>query len=81
MHIRMAVVLFLVFRIVHSIEIPTEVSFQRIQQNIGFNIFKTNLRITKFNRTCAVVNGTIDLFIDLDNSFTVTESFAPRRPF
>ncbi|EAT40519.1 AAEL007754-PA [Aedes aegypti] len=47
-----------------------DVSFQRIEQTTGFDILNSSLRITKFNRTSAVLNGTIDILVDLDNDFT-----------
>ncbi|XP_062539156.1 uncharacterized protein LOC134207455 [Armigeres subalbatus] len=31
---------------------------------------KTNLRVAKYNRTCAVLNGTIDTLVTFDNTFT-----------
>ncbi|XP_065091688.1 uncharacterized protein LOC135712672 [Ochlerotatus camptorhynchus] len=48
----------------------SDVTFQRVQQTIGFDIMKSNLRITKLNRTCAVMNGTMNIFVNMDNRFT-----------
>ncbi|XP_062546314.1 uncharacterized protein LOC134212449 [Armigeres subalbatus] len=63
---------------IHS-EGIADVSFQRVQQTIGFDVFKSDLRITKFNRTCAVMNGTIDLLVDMDNRFSLQIKSAHSR--
>lgn len=54
-----------------SVDIQPEFVFQRTEQTKGFDIYRTKLRITKFNRTTAVLNGTVDVFVDLDNALTV----------
>ncbi|EAT33015.1 AAEL014731-PA [Aedes aegypti] len=56
-----------------------EIIFQRIEQTSGFDILTSNLRVTKFNRTCAVLNGTVDLLVDLDNSYTFQGNLAYSR--
>ncbi|XP_062553718.1 uncharacterized protein LOC134218825 [Armigeres subalbatus] len=58
------------FTISQVIETATEITLQRIEQISGFGMLKANLRVTKFNRTCAVLNGTVDIFVDLDNSYS-----------
>lgn len=55
-----------------SLGIEPEITFQRIDQTMGFDLWHTHLRVTKFNRSCAIINGTGDIFVDLDNSYTVT---------
>ncbi|XP_062701254.1 uncharacterized protein LOC134285132 [Aedes albopictus] len=54
---------------IHSLDIA-DVSIQRVEQTAGYDLVKSALRVTKFNRTCAVVNGTLDYLVDLDNSFS-----------
>ncbi|KXJ74502.1 hypothetical protein RP20_CCG013529 [Aedes albopictus] len=74
-----AFALLLSVALVLSIDIEPEVTFQRIEQTMGFEIWHTHLRITKFNRTTAIINGTGDIFVDLDNSFTLRVEFAHSR--
>lgn len=68
--------LFLVLMVVLLKEINSldiaDVSIQRVEQTAGYDLVKSALRVTKFNRTCAVVNGTLDYLVDLDNSFSVS---------
>ncbi|KXJ80640.1 hypothetical protein RP20_CCG024213 [Aedes albopictus] len=65
--------------LVLSINIQPEVTFQRIEQTMGYDILLTRLRITKFNRTAATMNGTGDIFVNLDNSYMVNIEFAHSR--
>nr|XP_019564477.2 uncharacterized protein LOC109432589 [Aedes albopictus] len=65
--------------LVLSINIEPEVTFQRTEQTMGYDIFHTRLRITKFNRTIAIINGTWDLFVDLDNNYMFQIEFAHSR--
>nr|XP_029733389.1 uncharacterized protein LOC115269116 [Aedes albopictus] len=62
-----------------SMELTPEVTYQRVEQTMGFDIIRTNFRITKFNRTCAVLNGTGELLIDLDNHYTFQIIFEHSR--
>ncbi|XP_065076508.1 uncharacterized protein LOC135700045 [Ochlerotatus camptorhynchus] len=48
----------------------SDITFQRVEQTVGFDIMKSDLRITKLNRTCAVLNGTMNVFVDMDDRFT-----------
>ncbi|XP_062701265.1 uncharacterized protein LOC134285135 [Aedes albopictus] len=47
-----------------------DVTFQHVEQTVGYDLVRSGLRVTKFNRTCAIINGTMDFFVDLDNRFT-----------
>ncbi|XP_055601548.1 uncharacterized protein LOC129750608 [Uranotaenia lowii] len=47
-----------------------ELELQRVEQIGGEGFVTSNLRVRKFNRTTAVVSGTIQYHEDLDNSFT-----------
>nr|XP_029733388.1 uncharacterized protein LOC109397173 [Aedes albopictus] len=62
-----------------SLGIEPEITFQRIEQTMGYDIWHTHLRVTKFNRSCAIINGTGDIFVDLDNSYTLQIEFAHSR--
>ncbi|XP_053671500.1 uncharacterized protein LOC128721744 [Anopheles nili] len=63
----------------YSNENLVEIKYERVQQNSGYDMtsFK-NLRIRKFNRTISVLNGSIDLFHNLNDSFyaSITLSYS-----
>lgn len=61
----------MIFPLALSMDLTPEITYQRVEQTMGFDIIRSNFRITKFNRTCAVLNGTAELLIDLDNHYTV----------
>nr|XP_029733307.1 uncharacterized protein LOC115269094 [Aedes albopictus] len=62
-----------------SMELTPEITFQRFEQTMGFDILRSTYRVTKFNRTCAVLNGTMDVFEDLHNNTTVKLNIAYSR--
>ncbi|XP_062538100.1 uncharacterized protein LOC134206399 [Armigeres subalbatus] len=65
--------------LVFAVNIQPEFTFQRLEQVTGFDILRTNMRITKYNRTTAVMNGTVDFYVDLDNSLTFQMKLAYSR--
>lgn len=69
------------FSIGLSSGLEPELVLQRVEQTTGFEIIRSNIRVTKFNRTCAVVNGTLDFLVDMDNNITVTFERFKQRVF
>ncbi|KXJ75171.1 hypothetical protein RP20_CCG012206 [Aedes albopictus] len=73
------VVPLVILQVLPSLAMEGELILQRFEQTTGFNIFKADLRVTKLNRTCAVLNGTVDVFVDVDNNYLHQMKFAYSR--
>ncbi|XP_053671554.1 uncharacterized protein LOC128721786 [Anopheles nili] len=53
------------------------VQFERFEQLMGFDTANANnLRIKKYNRTVTVLNGTVDVYQDMGDDFSITIDLA-----
>ncbi|XP_053659387.1 uncharacterized protein LOC128708434 [Anopheles marshallii] len=75
--IRSSILLMLTMLVVELCTGPVTVMYERIEQFKGYELvdFK-NIRIRKYNRTVAVLNGTFDLFQALDDDYSYTVRLA-----
>uniref|UniRef100_A0A182Y0G4 Uncharacterized protein n=1 Tax=Anopheles stephensi TaxID=30069 RepID=A0A182Y0G4_ANOST len=49
-----------------------QVDFERFEQLSGFDYYNSTLRVRKYNRTVATLNGTLELLQSLNSSYIVT---------
>uniref|UniRef100_A0A182N717 Uncharacterized protein n=1 Tax=Anopheles dirus TaxID=7168 RepID=A0A182N717_9DIPT len=70
---RWSILLLLTLVTIQLYAVPVQVMYEQLQQLNGTELIDgSNIRIRKYNRTLSVMNGTFDLFRNVDNNFSFT---------
>lgn len=72
--LRWSTLLLLPMMLVHlSTGGPVSVMYERVEQLEGFNFMDSRkMLIRKYNRTVTILNGTLDLYHDIDDDYSVS---------
>uniref|UniRef100_A0A182XHK2 Uncharacterized protein n=1 Tax=Anopheles quadriannulatus TaxID=34691 RepID=A0A182XHK2_ANOQN len=76
--LRWSILLFLPMVLVHlSTGGPVSVMYERVEQLEGFKFMDSRkMLIRKYNRTVTILNGTLDLYHDIDDDYSFTVELA-----
>uniref|UniRef100_A0A182MC13 Uncharacterized protein n=1 Tax=Anopheles culicifacies TaxID=139723 RepID=A0A182MC13_9DIPT len=75
--VRSFILLILALLVVHICAGPVTVMYERIDQLPGYDVVDSrSIRIRKYNRTATVMNGTFDVFREMDDNYSFTVKLA-----